>query len=97
MRPLGILIKNEKKLLYRHSLQPVCWARRDKPHRGHYVGICEVVKRKPSTPKKRFTFNDTADSPKGIPMGLLSRISHPARPAGMTMLESKNDVLRYRF
>ena len=27
-------------------LQPVHWARRDKPQRDHYVEICEVVKRK---------------------------------------------------
>ncbi len=43
-------------------LPPVRWARRDKPHWDHYVGICEVVKRKPSTLKKGFTFNNIADS-----------------------------------
>ncbi len=59
-------------------LLPVRRARRDKPHWDSFGRICEVVKRKPSTLRKRCTFNDPADSgPRAKPA--------PSPPAGMTI------------
>ena len=57
---------------------PVRWARRDKPQRDHFVGICEVLKRKPSTLKKNVHVQRRSRfrlSPKPI----------PSPPAGMTI------------